>query len=50
MPAGLHGVEIDPVSGRSAEFYRLPSPMVEPSLWGVKGSAAGISAVWEAMQ
>ena len=50
MPAGLHGLEIDPVSGRSAEFYRLPSPMVEPSLWGVKGSAAGISAVWEAMQ
>ena len=50
MPAGLHGVEIDPVSGRSAEFYRLPSPMVEPSLWGQKGSAAGIAAAWEAMQ
>ena len=50
MPAGLHGVEIDPVSGRSADFYRLPSPMVEPSLWGQKGSAAGIAAAWEAMQ
>jgi len=50
MPAGLHGVEIDPVSGRSADFYRLPSAMVEPSLWGQKGSAAGIAAAWEAMQ
>ena len=50
MPTGLHGIEIDPVSGRTAEFYQLPSPMAEPSLWGVKGCAAGISGVWDTLQ
>eukprot|EP00434_Breviolum_minutum_P035944 symbB.v1.2.031832.t1/scaffold3739.1/size51156/3 len=41
MPAGLHGVEIDPVFGRSADFYRLPSAMVEPSLLKMEVLVAG---------
>ena len=39
------GLEVGPKDG----YYRLPTPKAAPSLWGVQGGAAGVSAVWDAV-
>lgn len=49
MPDSLVGVDIQPENGPGEGFYRLPTPLEAPSLWGTRGEAAGGVSVWEAV-
>ena len=47
MPAELHGVNVETPEIRTAEFYRLPGPTEEPSMWGSGLVAAAGAAAWD---
>ena len=49
MPDSLDGVDIAPMPGPAAAFYRLPTPKAAPSLWGVQSEGAGVVSVWDAV-
>eukprot|EP00435_Cladocopium_sp_Y103_P065541 s1151_g27.t1 len=49
MPDSLAGIDIGAENGPGSGFYRLPTPAQAPSLWGVKGEAAGGIAMWDAV-
>ena len=46
MPKELHGINVETPEIRTAEFYRLPGPTEEPSMWGTGLVAAG-AAAWD---
>ena len=49
MPEALSGVDISPDHGPTEGFYRLPTPKMAPSLWGVKAEAAGNASIWDSV-
>ena len=49
MPDSLVGIDIGSELGPGNGFYRLPTPKQAPSLWGVKGEAAGGPSLWDAV-
>eukprot|EP00435_Cladocopium_sp_Y103_P058029 s1426_g20.t1 len=51
MPEQLTGIDICPDNGpMNSGFYRLPTPLAAPTLWGVQGEAAGGTAMWDAVK
>ena len=47
LPSELEGIKVEEPARRSADFYTLPSPAADPSLWGAEDVAAVGSAAWE---
>ena len=47
LPTELEGIKVEEPTRRSADFYTLPSPAADPSLWGAEDVAAVGSAAWE---